>query len=183
MKLKRLVSAILAVGMALTMLPTAAFAADTSKYVTDLNFEANGQPVLEGKTTEVSNSSSPANPTYKATNSTWSWSYSGGSYKLDFVNNTIFNPINGSPETVPCAVRNSGTIEGGNFEQTVFNLSTGVINGGHFTKVEDVLHITVTANPLAAELLPADIFTLIFPMKVSGAVLVQSLMAALSMVK
>ena len=63
MKLKRLVSAILAVGMALTMLPTAAFAADTSKYVTDLNFEANGQPVLEGKTTEVSNSSSPANPT------------------------------------------------------------------------------------------------------------------------
>ena len=78
MKLKRLVSAILAVGMALTMLPTAAFAADTSKYVTDLNFEANGQPVLEGKTTEVSNSSSPANPTYKATNSTWSWSYSGG---------------------------------------------------------------------------------------------------------
>ena len=29
MKLKRLVSAILAVGMALTMLPTAAFAADT----------------------------------------------------------------------------------------------------------------------------------------------------------
>ena len=97
--------------MALTMLPTAAFAADTSKYVTDLNFEANGQPVLEGKTTEVSNSSSPANPTYKATNSTWSWSYSGGSYKLDFVNNTIFNPINGSPETVPCAVRNSGTIE------------------------------------------------------------------------
>ncbi len=136
MKLKRLVSAILAVGMALTMLPTAAFAADTSKYVTDLNFEANGQPVLEGKTTEVSNSSSPANPTYKATNSTWSWSYSGGSYKLDFVNNTIFNPINGSPETVPCAVRNSGTIEGGNFEQTVFNLSTGVINGGHFTKVE-----------------------------------------------
>lgn len=136
MKLKRLVSAILAVGMALTMLPTAAFAADTSEYVTDLNFEANGQPVLEGKTTEVSNSSSPANPTYKATNSTWSWSYSGGSYKLDFVNNTIFNPINGSPETVPCAVRNSGTIEGGNFEQTVFNLSTGVINGGHFTKVE-----------------------------------------------
>lgn len=136
MKLKRLVSAILAVGMALTMLPTAAFAADTSKYVTDLNFEANGQPVLEGKTTEVSNSSSPANPTYKATNSTWSWSYSGGSYKLDFVNNTIFNPINGSPETVPCAVRNSGTIEGGNFEQTVFNLSTGVIKGGHFTKVE-----------------------------------------------
>ena len=108
MKLKRLVSAILAVGMALTMLPTAAFAADTSEYVTDLNFEANGQPVLEGKTTEVSNSSSPANPTYKATNSTWSWSYSGGSYKLDFVNNTIFDPINGSPETVPCAVRNSG---------------------------------------------------------------------------
>ena len=39
MKLKRLVSAILAVGMALTMLPTAAFAADTSKYVTDLNFQ------------------------------------------------------------------------------------------------------------------------------------------------
>ena len=43
MKLKRLVSAILAVGMALTMLPTAAFAADTPKYVTDLDFEANGQ--------------------------------------------------------------------------------------------------------------------------------------------
>lgn len=183
MKLKRLVSAILAVGMALTMLPTAAFAADTSKYVTDLNFEANGQPVLEGKTTEVSNSSSPANPTYKATNSTWSWSYSGGSYKLDFVNNTIFNPINGSPETVPCAVRNSGTIEGGNFEQTVFNLSTGVIKVDTSLKLRDVLHITVTANPLAAEWLPADIFTLIFPMKVSGAVLVQSLMAALSMVK
>ena len=53
MKLKRLVSAILAVGMALTMLPTAAFAADTPKYVTDLDFEANGQPVLEGKTTEL----------------------------------------------------------------------------------------------------------------------------------
>ena len=74
MKLKRLVRRHSGRWHGFDNAATAAFAADTSKYVTDLNFEANGQPVLEGKTTEVSNSSSPANPTYKATNSTWSWS-------------------------------------------------------------------------------------------------------------
>lgn len=183
MKLKRLVSAILAVGMALTMLPTAAFAADTSEYVTDLNFEANGQPVLDGKTTTVPNTSSPENPTYKATNSTWRWSYSGGSYKLDFVNNTIFDPINGSPETVPCAVRNSGTIEGGNFEQTVFNLSTGVIKGGHFTKVEGRTTYNGNGQPTGSGIVTGGYIHTYFPIPVSGAVLVQSLMAALSMVK
>lgn len=48
MKLKRLVSAILAVGMALTMLPTAAFAANAPTYVNHLSFIGD-QPDTKGK--------------------------------------------------------------------------------------------------------------------------------------
>ena len=51
MKLKRLVSAVLAVGMALTMLPTAAFAADattpvTPIEITNLKFDTDGLPIV-----------------------------------------------------------------------------------------------------------------------------------------
>ena len=121
MKLKRLVSAVLAVGMALTILPTAAFAAgsstDDTLYVNNLSFI--------GDEPDTSN-----------WNNGYGWTWSEGS-KLDIGKGHIYDAGNGTPTTpVPCIVRNYGTINKGTFTQRVFNMGTGTIAGGQFALLE-----------------------------------------------
>ena len=116
MKLKRLVSAILAVGMALTMLPTAAFAADKPTYVNHLSFIGD-QPDTKGK--NAVNGMIIVDHAYN-----WSWSGSdASSYKLNFTATFDPNEVNAEvPNTIPCEVRNqAGIIKDGIFEKCVYN--------------------------------------------------------------
>ena len=138
MKLKRLVSAVLAVGMALTIFPTAAFAADTATtpvddgYVKNLKFDIEGRPDLSNsKPKDPNDPHTSYSP--NESNSHWGWSYSGGSYKLDIAG--IYDPAHGVPETIPCAARNTGTIQGGNFQKSVIS-TAGTVEGGNFYYLE-----------------------------------------------
>lgn len=129
MKLKRLVSAILAVGMALTMLPTAAFAADKPTYVNHLSFIGD-QPDTKGK--NAVNGMIIVDHAYN-----WSWSGSdASSYKLNFTATFDPNEVNAEvPNTIPCEVRNqAGIIKDGIFQKCVYNFST--IENGQFESID-----------------------------------------------
>ena len=128
MKLKRLVSAVLAVGMALTILPTAAFAA--KNYTTNITrIVLDGNGLVDG---------AASGGTYNEANKTWSgtgWTISAaGSFSIG--DNSIFNERSATG-TVKSKVFNNGKIEGGHFEgdsnAAVFNY--GVISGGIFSDI------------------------------------------------
>lgn len=135
MKLKRLVSAVLAIGMALTILPTAAFA--ETPHVTNVKF--NGEEVDTTGTTETPNPVRPGYTTYTAGGSNWQWVYHGACYMLTF-GNAILAPESTEDHVenpIKCQVyAGGGSIENGTFEQRVV-LGGCKVNGGNYYQIEN----------------------------------------------
>ncbi len=146
MKLKRLVSAVLAVGMALTILPTAAFAAnsDSNTLVTDLEFGADNLPV-----DYLQYAADPSNPdpnpnNWSTYNSQKGWSlaiYQAKTYYLDITDGFTYDPsrVTTVPSVIPFKniIRNKGIIAGGTFTGQVnqqgdstSKIIAGTFNGG-----------------------------------------------------
>ena len=148
MKLKRLVSAILAVGMALTMLPTAAFAATstTTQYIRYLEFDGN-EPNTDN--TLKTNGPDEAHPTCTPTASDagWDWKYSASDkmYRLSIKDHYTYDTAY-APTIIPCQVRVAGTaiINNGYFQDKVY--SSGTVAGGWFEKLESRSTATVTGG-------------------------------------
>lgn len=141
MKRKRLVSAILAVGMALTMLPTAAFATDTP-HITNVKF--NGDEVDTEGTKETPNANPKLTdyPTYVAENDHWQWQHHGVNYMLTFFSG-ILDPENAEDHigtgdgVIPCEVyAGGGSIESGTFKRRVV-LGGCKVNGGTFYQIQN----------------------------------------------
>lgn len=135
MKLKRLVSAVLAIGMALTILPTAAFA--ETPHVTNVKF--NGEEVDTTGTTETPNPVRPGYTTYTAGGSNWQWVYHGACYMLTF-GNAILAPESTEDHVenpIKCQVyAGGGSIENGTFEQRVV-LGGCKVNGENYYQIEN----------------------------------------------
>lgn len=159
MKLKRLVSAVLAIGMALTILPTAAFAAGNtigSSEVGGLEITEAGYPkvpdetpgsiVVNGVTVTRTNITTNATgPLDKCTGEGWQWtSYrnkpgsgtmtiaSGYSYKGSKIRNEIVLYNQGTINGGKYSyVNNSGTINDCDVHK-IINSTDGVINGGTY---------------------------------------------------
>lgn len=159
MKLKRLVSAVLAVGMALTILPTAAFAAGNtigSSEVGGLEITEEGYPkvpdetpgsiVVNGVTVTRTNITTNATgPLDKCTGEGWWWTpyrnkpgsgtmtiASGYSYKGSKIRNEIVLYNQGTINGGKYRyVNNSGTINDCYVHQ-IINSAGGVINGGTY---------------------------------------------------
>ena len=140
MKLKRLVSAVLAVGMALTILPTAAFADNTNNNaehsateIWGLVLTDNGtKPNLENCDSKPSGSSGDKSWAPKSGyGAGWNWieSVTGTSDRLQVQSNHVFDDTTLS-ETVNCSVDNYGTIAGGTWGNHISNVS--LITGGTF---------------------------------------------------
>lgn len=159
MKLKRLVSAVLAIGMALTILPTAAFAAGNtigSSEVGGLEITEAGYPkvpdetpgsiVVNGVTVTRTNITTNATgPLDKCTGEGWQWTpyrnkpgsgtmtiASGYSYKGSKIRNEIVLYNQGTINGGKYRyVNNSGTINDCYVHQ-IINSTDGVINGGTY---------------------------------------------------
>lgn len=121
----RIVSGALAVSMALSVFPTAAFAAGTPQKteaensavetqveesqdnLTTLEFDENGLPIGEGSAEE-------------------GWTYDGLTLTI------YYGHILGRDITVNCAVNNYGIVQSGTFKEDVSNWGNGEIAGGDF---------------------------------------------------
>ena len=119
MKLKRLVSAVLAVGMALTILPTAAFANDTSRNITGLVLDESGYIDIEKSTPP---------PDFGQQNP--DWEIEKGSNQL-VLRAILSNASFREPAVIECpVVSHTGTIKEGTFRGNV--QSFGKIESGDF---------------------------------------------------
>ena len=133
MKLKRLVSAVLAVGMALTMLPTAAFAAVTAPTGTDiadtLHFDTEGKPILSGGV-EVNN------VYYYPNQANRQWQVNKSNMSCAIVSGYSYGGAGNQKINVQMST--SGIISGGVYANSVAtnyskNSSTGVVTIGSIT--------------------------------------------------
>lgn len=172
MKLKRLVSAVLAIGMALTILPTAAFAAGNtigSSEVGGLEITEAGYPKVpesigtidvDGITIERKLYSTNTTPYLdKVIGTGWECQIYQGSLKAGNMTIAAGYTYAGSDNTVTITFNNSGTVTGGSYgyfsnsgivtdcyAQTLVNGSNGVIEGGTFNKLgknEGAIHRAV----------------------------------------
>ena len=136
MKLKRLVSAIVAVGMMVAMLPVSAFAdstdTGTSKHITGIVLNADG--TIDYKATDPN----CKEQTDKDNNKYWvasnnSWIYYGNINRLRIQEGWTFDKDSTTTkEKIPFDIFNYGTITGGDYGNTVTNY--GTIKGGNFEK-------------------------------------------------
>lgn len=159
MKLKRLVSAILAVGMALTMLPTAAFAADEDNTgtgeVQGLEITSAGQPLIpsdigtitvDGVTVKREMFSVNLK-LHKCTSTGWSCQVYEGKPVSNMTIDAGYTYA-GSENPVKITFNNNGTVTGGSYGyfansgtvtggyiQDLKNESTGKINGGTYGRL------------------------------------------------
>lgn len=172
MKLKRLVSAVLAIGMALTILPTAAFAAGNtigSSEVGGLEITEAGYPKVPESVGTIDIDGITIKRELYSTNTTpyldkvigtgWECQIYQGSLKAGNMTIAAGYTYAGSDNTVTITFNNSGTVTGGSYgyfsnsgivtdcyAQTLVNGSNGVIEGGTFNKLgknEGAIHRAV----------------------------------------
>lgn len=172
MKLKRLVSAVLAIGMALTILPTAAFAAGNtigSSEVGGLEITEAGYPEVPESVGTIDIDGITIKRELYSTNTTpyldkvigtgWECQIYQGSLKAGNMTIAAGYTYAGSDNTVTITFNNSGTVTGGSYgyfsnsgivtdcyAQTLVNGSNGVIEGGTFNKLgknEGAIHRAV----------------------------------------
>ena len=135
MKLKRLVSAILAVGMMVAMLPVSAFAdgtdTGTAKYIKGIILNADGTIDYKAVDPNCTEGTDGSGRYWAASNG--SWRYYDGINRLVIREGWTFDENSTTTKVkIPFDIFNNGTITSGDFGNTVTNY--GTIKGGNFEK-------------------------------------------------
>ena len=163
MKLKRLVSAVLAVGMALTILPTAAFAETVTpsaeKPITSLEI-VNGVPKVDIDDIEIVN--------YEGTmykhkylgnqyNNDWIWKDNGSAYG-ELTINSGYSYAGAGDEALRSVLVLNGTVTGGTYNGYVTNagvIENGLFRGaiGNYGKIYNGIFLNTVTNSSSQKIL------------------------------